>query len=153
MEKEITAGIIGAVGAVVGAAIAGFKDEIKNFFRFRASKDNQYLLGTWDCTWVALTSPPNEPIKDSVKITSVSGNLVKGAGSTPGGGDWELDGKAADLAVSFSYSVPQQQQFRPGAVVLKKDNPNQMSGAWAEYKVHGDVQSGTTTWNRRPSTK
>ena len=149
MDADITKALIAGTFAVIGAAVAAAitnLEKVRNFFR--SSKDSEYLLGAWDCTWDILVPAPGTQVKDIVEITSVNGNVVKGKGSTPGVGNWDLDGKAANLAASFSYSVLLQQPLS-GAIVLKKEAPNRMTGAWAQYTTHGDVESGTTTWNRR----
>ena len=66
-------------------------------------------------------------------------------------GEYDLDGRAAELAVSFSYRGRcDQQKYLPGAIILKKVNPNEMTGGWTQYMLNGEVVSGTTTWTRAP---
>jgi hypothetical protein len=149
MEVEIVVKVVEVVGAgVVGAIFNAYQEDITNALHFRASKSNDYLLGTWDCTWDTLAPAPRSPIHDRVDITRVSGNLVKGKGRTEKFGDRDLDGRVADLAVSFSYTGRREQRNLPGAIVLKKVSNSEMSGAWAQYFATGDVISGTTAWRR-----
>jgi hypothetical protein len=86
--------------------------------------------------------------KHIVNIISVSGNLIKGNGSTPGYGTWNMDGRVAHLALSASYSGEAINRNLPGSLVLKIVNNDEMSGAWAQYSRTGDVLSGTTSWRR-----
>src|SRR5260370_37636497 len=147
MQQQI---IIAICSAAVGGTITVFREDIRNIFNFGASGANEYLLGAWDCSSTTL-APARPQIQDTVKITRVRGNSVKGVGTTPTFGNWDLDGRVAHLAVSFSHSGRGSQKHVPGAIVLKKDGNDRMSGAWAQYSGTGEeVISGTTEWHRAP---
>lgn len=150
MQVEVTAAIIGAVcTAGLGLLVGAFQEDITNLLHFAASRRNDYLLGEWNCNWVTTQAPsPRAPIQDRVNLTQVRGNLVRGKGTTANFGDWEMDGRVAELAVSFSYAGRNQHRNLPGAIVLKKINNDEMAGAWAQYSPSGDVISGTTVWRR-----
>ena len=150
MQVEVVAAIVGAVGTIVGVVLGAFQEDIRNIFHFSASKKNEYLLGDWVCTWDTLAPAAKPQIKDSVQITRVRGNLVKGVGKTPDIGDWDMDGRVGYLAVSLSYSGKGEKRHLVGAIVLRKDKLNEMTGAWAQYSGSGDVISGTTVWRRAP---
>jgi hypothetical protein len=142
--------VVPIVIAVVSVTVTVFREDIRNFFNFSARRENEYLRGVWECTWDTLvpSAPARPQIKDTVTITRVSGNLVKAVGNTTGFGAWDLNGRVAHLAVSFSYTGRGGHQHLPGAIVLKKVNNNSMSGAWAQYTDSADVISGTTEWRR-----
>jgi hypothetical protein len=150
MQVEITAEIVGAVcTAGLGLFVGAFQEDITNLLHFAASRRNDYLRGEWNCTWITSQAPkPRDPIQDRVNLTLVRGNLVRGKGTTADYGDWEMEGRVADLAVSFAYAGRDQQRNLPGAIVLKKVSNDEMAGAWAQYALSGDVISGTTTWRR-----
>ena len=141
------------VGAVLGGVIGVFREDIRNLLDRKTRRRNEYLLDAWDCTWNTLEPKPEPQILDRVTITSVRGNVVKAVGTTPKFGVWDADGRAAYLAVSFSYSGREAQQNLIGAIALKKVQNNVMSGAWAQYSGSGDVVSGTTEWHRVPTSK
>lgn len=107
---------------------AHFRRKFGSILQFAASRKNGYLLGSWDCTWDTLVPAARPQIRDTVNITSVHGNLVKGHGSTPGFGDWDIDGRVSPLAVSFSYSGRAKKQNLPGAIVLKIAKNDEMLG-------------------------
>jgi hypothetical protein len=151
VELPIIAALIGVGGALTGALLGVFKEEIKNAFQFAKSRRNVFLLGPWDCTWDTTAPTKRAEIRDRVDITSVRGNLVKGNGSTPGYGTWSMDGRVSHLALSASYSGKATNQNLPGSLVLKIVNNDEMSGAWAQYSKTGDVLSGTTVWRRATS--
>jgi hypothetical protein len=144
MEAQVIAAFVTAAASIFVAVIG--KEGVWNFFKLGASKRNEYLLGAWECTWDTVAPATTLHIQDRATITRVRGNLVKGNGSTPNVGDWDLDGRAGRLAVSFSYSIKGHEL--PGAVVLKSTANDQMSGAWAQYSNSGEVISGTTIWRR-----
>jgi hypothetical protein len=98
--------VVPILTAILGAVSAVFREDIRNLFHFSASKDNEYLLGAWECTWDTLAPAPREPIQDRAEITRVRGNLVKGGGVTPRYGPWDMDGRAADLAGLYKLSAP-----------------------------------------------
>jgi hypothetical protein len=151
VDLQIIVALITVGGALVGALLGVFKEEIKNAFRFADSRKNGFLLGAWDCTWDTVAPTKRQEIRDRVNITSVSGRLVRGNGSTPGFGTWSMDGRVSPLALSASYSGEATNQDLPGSLVLKIDTNDQMSGAWAQYSKTGDVLSGTTVWRRATS--
>jgi hypothetical protein len=143
-----TVAIIGAAATVSAALIGAYHDEVKGLLKSIFFKKNEYLLGAWDCTWDTQTPAGRPQIIDSVRIESVRGQLVKGTGTTPGFGEWKLQGRVTQFAASFSYSGVESKFDLPGALVLRIANPNQMTGAWAQYSGTGDVISGTTGWKR-----
>lgn len=153
MSDTVRAAVItAAIGAAVSIItfVGGiYQEEIRNAFNSTATSQNEYLVGKWIGTW-NITSPAKKSLpSDTITITRVRGTLVKGVGSTAELGDYDLDGRATDLAVSFSYTGKNEQQRQlPGAIVLKKVNPNLMTGAWTQYMLDGGVVSGTTEWRR-----
>jgi hypothetical protein len=107
-------------GAVLSVpSLVAFKEDVSNLFRLVASKNNEYLLGTWKCTWETLAPKPRPQIQDTVDITLVRGRILKGKGSNSDFGEWDLEGRTSHLAVSFSYTGRKKNQNLPGAIVLK----------------------------------
>ena len=147
MKTALVSGIFTILGAAIGASMGVFQEDIRNSLNTAASNQNQYLLGSWD----TVTPRPSSMEPDNINITTVRGNLVKGVGTTRKFGDYDLVGRAGELAVSFSYTGKREQQrYLTGAIVLKKVNSNLMTGGWTEYRLNGDVVTGTTTWRRAP---
>ncbi len=149
MTDTLTVAVIGAAATVAGALIGAYHDELKGLLRSIFSKKNEYLLGVWDCAWDTQVPAGRAQITDSVHMESVRGQLVKGTGTTPGIGEWKLQGRVTQFAASFSYAGVATRFDLPGAIVLRIATPRQMTGAWAQYSGTGDVISGITTWNRR----
>ncbi len=148
MDSTLIAGILGTAGTVLAAVIAAYRDEIKNFL-FGPS-GYSYLKGTWDATWVITSSTESSlpPITDRVTITGVNGRLIKGSGITSGFGNWALEGKAAEFAITLSYAGEQEKTDMVGVVILKKETPMKLTGVWCQYTPEGSLRSGTTSWSK-----
>lgn len=150
MDAIVTAAILGVVGTVGAAVVTAYRDEIKNVLL--RTKDHDYLRATWQCTWDITSHPAVSPshIVDQVKITKVTGKLVKGEGSTPGYGKWQLEGKATQFAVTLSYSGENTMKDAVGVVIVKKESPTKLNGVWCQYASDGSLRSGTTVWDKIP---
>lgn len=146
MQPQVEAAMLSGIFGIVGVAIGTFQEEIRSAFHL-ASRKNNYLLDLWNCTWDTQAPAIRPQIRDTVTITHVHGNLIKGKGSTPGWGRWDLEGRASDLAVCFTY-LGKEKQHLLGSTVLKKVNNDEMTGVWAQYSEDGDVLSGITSWRR-----
>jgi hypothetical protein len=77
MDATIIAGVLGLAGTL-GAALITDRDEIKNLV-FVRTKEHDYLLTTWQCTWDITSGPaaPARQITDQVMINAVNGCLIK----------------------------------------------------------------------------
>jgi hypothetical protein len=151
VKAAVITGVIGGFFGILTFVGGIYQEDIRNYFNSGATSQNQFLVGKWIGTWNIVSPEKKSLPPDTITITTVRGTLVKGVGSTPELGDYDLDGRATDLAVSFSYTGKSDQQRQlPGAIVLKKVNPNLMTGAWTQYMLSGDVVSGTAEWRRAP---
>jgi hypothetical protein len=124
MSDTVKAAVITGVFSIVTFVLGIYQEDIRNYFNSGATSQNQELLGKWIGTW-NITSPEKKSLPpDTITITTVCGTLVKGVGSTPELGDYELDGRATGLAVSFWYTGKSDQQRQlPGAIALKGSTP------------------------------
>ena len=118
MTDTLTVAVIVAPATTVaGALIGAYHDELKGLLRSIFSKKNEYLLGVWDCAWDTQVPAGRAQITDSVHMESVRGQLVKGTGTTPGIGEWKLQGRVTQFAASFSYAGVATRFDLPGAIV------------------------------------
>lgn len=148
MDSTVIGAIIAATASVSGVLITKYSDEIKNLFV--RGKNNDYLVGSWCCEWATIAPPSLAATKlaDQANVEKVSGNLLKGYGTTPEYGKWLFEGKVFEFAVVLSYTGEKVMKDVPGTVILKKDSPVRLQGSWMQYATDGTVHSGTTVWKK-----
>lgn len=145
LEIVITAAISLTLGL-----IGLFKDEIVNFFGTRKFK---YLKGDWDCQWIEEKNrkhPDGRTITDRVTIKKVYGKIIKGKGSTGDLGEWHINGRISESAVTISY-WPHRDNIKHnlGVVILQVeyDNKSELRGKWQQYNGV-ELVGGETIWKK-----
>lgn len=148
MPPEVGAAVIAAVGVIVGAIITSFREEIINFIR-RTGRF-AFFKGMWQCRWSILAPAGIDPnqVDDQVSIDRVNGALIRGMGSTPGFGRYQLDGRASEFAATLQYCGEGERKDLVGVVILQKRSPLRLEGVWCQYSADGTLKSGTTTWEK-----
>jgi hypothetical protein len=142
--------VIGSAITLVVGIVGVFKDEILNFFGTRKYK---YLKGEWDCEWEEnpnKNNPTGKSIKDRVLLTKVFGKIIKGKGSTGDLGNWNINGRISESAITISYN-PKRDNIKHnlGVVILQivYSNKTELKGKW--YQFNGiELVGGDTIWKK-----
>jgi hypothetical protein len=153
MPEGIVPSIIGAVSTVAAAVITAYREEIIDLIRGRLWA-NSDLKGIWDCEWQVNFPKKDESIQDSVTLTRVSGERIRGIGSTPQVGSYKLQGRLsrASLATFYYEGTGAKARTLGGVVILKLSNDwHEFKGHWHESTNAGFI-GGTTVWRKRTAT-
>src|SRR6266567_1266200 len=150
MTTEVTVAVIGFAGAIAGAIIKTFSEELKSLAlgRFNRNKD---LLGDWECKWTIETPEKQHTISDTVTVHKVAGEKVSATAETPTIGRYRLAGRISESGlVTLTYGGQQDRRFLGGVVILKLNaGRDTLRGHWHECDKEGVFWGGDTTWQKR----
>ena len=150
MSTQLAVALIGVAGALGGAFINAYSEELKALFLGRLNQ-NKGLLGEWDCLW-DIDTPEKEPsIQDTVTIEKISGELIRAVANTPAVGKYRLTGRISQSSlVTFFYEGLDDRRPLGGVVILELNaKRNEMHGYWHEYGSKRIIVGGATLWKRR----
>ncbi|MFP7754801.1 hypothetical protein ACLG6S_09130 [Thermodesulfobacteriota bacterium B35] len=150
MDTAIYAALIAFAGAIIGALIQAYADDLKRLFSSNKI-NNKDLIGKWDCIWNLEQSDDSHPdaVRDVLEIYKSSGSWITGRANTPEIGDWMLNGyfhRAGYLTFTFQ-GIGRNQLAGSGIVKLNIER-NIFEGLWSQVDPQGIIVSGTTTWKK-----
>ena len=149
MELTIKVAIIGAVGAIVAAAIGALAPEIKALLTGKV-RTNSDLVGKWSCGWTVEQKTDEPHIDDIVQVSRVWGEKLWARGVNTKYGDYKITGRVSrSLLVTLHYEGLEQRQPLGGVVIMKLNAMrNEMNGRWYEYGRDEKIVGGPTTWKK-----
>lgn len=149
MDTTIVAAIIGAAGAVIGAALKTVAPELRLLVTGRL-RTNADLLGTWKCTWTVSPDARAKYIDDIVTISKVRGEEFWAKATNTQYGAYKLRGRISRSSlVTLHYESVQQRQTLGGVVIMKLNaTRDAMNGYWYEYGREEKIVGGATVWTK-----
>lgn len=149
MDPQIANGIIAASGAVVGALLGAYKDELRGLFS--GNSESGYLEGPWKCEWFIDEPAGHVPdnVTDMLNITKVRGSRIAGEGSNTIYGPYRIEGVVSNFAITLRYSGTTATEPMVGVVILMKAaRKDRLEGMWWQYGEAHRFKGGRTVWQK-----
>lgn len=150
MDTAIYTSLIAFAGAIIGALIQAYADDLKILFSSNTS-NNKDLIGNWDCIWNIENPGGSHPdaIKDVLEIYKSSGPRITGRANTPEIGDWMLNGYFQRAGyLTFTFQGIGRNQLTGSGIVKLNFERNIFEGLWNQVDPQGIIVIGTTIWKR-----
>jgi len=150
MDTAIYAALIGFAGAIIGALIQAYTDDLKRLFSSEKI-NNKDLIGKWDCIWDVEKSDGNHPdaLRDVIEIYKTNGSRITGRANTPGIGDWLLNGYIQrSNFLTFTFQGIGRNQLTGSGITKLNVERDIFEGLWNQVDQQGLIVSGTTTWKK-----
>lgn len=148
MDSAIISGLIAVAGAIVGALITVFKEDIRAVFTSASAKDER-LLGVWECQWW-LSEDESEPpeVEDTVEITKSSEGEVEAEGfAKETMGKYKLYGNLSRRNIlTLTFHGAEKENLTGIAILRLNALEDEMYGYWYQWSPQDDFVGGVTRW-------